>query len=168
MLTAAAGTTRPSTSRSIPAHRVLRGPPSNEIRPDFLRGTVLPRLHWLESHQTSAESTKQSLPTPHRRPPPVPDALPVIEGIEGLRSPRSRDKTPTRTRQLPLYGDIPPRKRGRSPFAAGTCSTTPRKATAAASAGTNATARATDDRHQPRDGRRLAGSWFSSTHCLKD
>lgn len=84
-------------------------PFSNEIRSlDFLRGTVLlPWLHrTLSSNQRSQHSpvVANAVTEGHLF---VSDALPVIEGIEGLPVPLTlkRDKTPTSDSTIALYGD---------------------------------------------------------------
>ena len=84
-------------------------PFSNEIRSlDFLRGTVLlPWLHRLVSSNKRGEHEAvitNAVTGGHLF---VSDALPVIEGIEGLPVPLTlkRDKTPTSDSTIALYGD---------------------------------------------------------------
>ena len=97
-------------------------PFSNEVRSlDFLRGTVL--LPWL--HRTLAASAADDKKTllaeavtgGHLL---VSDALPVIDGVEGLPVPLTltRDKTPTSDSTITLYG-VSPADTGKIPVRGG-------------------------------------------------
>ena len=86
-------------------------PFSNEIRSlDFLRGTVL--LPWLHRQVSSKKQEgneaviTNAVTGGHLF---VSDALPIIEGIEGLPVPLTlkTDKTPATTSTVTLYGDSP-------------------------------------------------------------